>query len=301
VVLVGAIAVVQLVELAVHFRHGRFRELPWRTLALPHAAFAASAAGFQLLLPSMLLPDNGGNAGYVDDRLGGYPRVLTQHLGLGSHPAIGVAIVALALVGAVIGIRRRPGLDGPLAAVAVLSAVAVSTHFRMIGRYYFQITPWVLYFATVPLIVVVVRLWRGRDPRFVATFAVLPMLYLMVVHAAVLPGDISDARDFNRTSQQSMGPTDPRVVPVFDAVARHTRPDDIVAFYRARTMTLYTDRRAFQTTLVDRITQRADYFAQQRGSDFYQPRLSEPQGLALGFEIVWSDRNWILWRVRSGT
>ena len=85
------------------------------------------------------------------------------------------------------------------------------------------------------------------------------------MHAAVLPGDISDVQDLNRIGQQPFGPTDPRVTPVFDAVERHTRPDDIIAFYRARTMTLYTDRRAFQTTLVDRISQRADYFAQQRG------------------------------------
>ena len=65
-------------------------------------------------------------------------------------------------------------------------------------------------------------------------------------------------------------------------------------------MTLYTDRRAFQSTLIDRISDRADYFAQQRGSDFYQPRLTEAQGRDLGFEIVWSDDHWILWKV-AGT
>lgn len=300
VVLVGVIAVVQLVEIAVHLRHERLSRLPWRNVALPYVAFVASAAVFQMLLPSMLFPDNGGSVDYVDDRLGGYPRVLTQHLGLGSHPAIGVFIIALAVLGVVIGIRKRPGLDGPLAAVAVLSAIAVSTHFRMIGRYYFQITPWVLYFASVAIVGLVIVVWRNRDPRFVALLAAVPLLYLVAVHVAVLPGDIGDARDFNRTSQQAQGPTDPRVVPIFDAVERHTRPDDIIAFYRARTMTLYTDRRAFQTTLVDRISERADYFAQQRGSVFFQPRLSEAEGLALGFEIVWSDDHWTLWKVNEG-
>jgi hypothetical protein len=167
----------------------------------------------------------------------------------------------------------------------------------MVGRYYFQITPWVLYFATVPIVGIVVLLWRERDRRFVAAFAAAPLLYLIAVHAAVLPGDIDDVRRFNRSSQLTMGPTDPTVTPVFDAVARLTRPDDVIAFYRARTMTLYTDRRAIQTTLVDRISQRADYFAQLRGSDFYQPRLSEPQGRDLGYEIVWSDTHWILWKV----
>ena len=213
------------------------------------------------------------------------------------HPAIGVLILALAVIGAVIGIRRRPGLDGPLAAIAGLSAIAVSTHFRMVGRYYFQITPWVLYFASVAVAAAVALLWGARDRRLISVFAAVPLLYLVGVHAAVLPGDIGDARDFNRTSQQPFGPTNPRVTPVFDAVERLTRPDDIIAFFRARTMTLYTDRRAFQTTLVDRIRDRADYFAQQRGSDFYQPRLTEAQGRDLGFEIVWSDDHWILWKV----
>ena len=86
------------------------------------------------------------------------------------------------------------------------------------------------------------------------------------VHAAVLPGDIGDARDFNRTgrSNRSGRPT-PASRPSSMPSSDYTRPDDVIAFYRARTMTLYTDRRAFQTTLVDRISQRADYFAQQRG------------------------------------
>ena len=297
IVLVGVVAVVQLVELSARWRHDRLDRLPWRTVAIPHLAVVASAAGFQLLLPSMLFPDNGDSIEYVDDRLGGYPRVLTQQLGLGSHPAIGVVILALALVGAVIGIRRRPALDGPLAAVAMLSAVAVSTHFRMVGRYYFQVTPWVLYFASVVMVEAVRVVWRNRDPRFVAVFAALPLLYLIGVHGAVLPGDVGDVRDLDRIGQQTLGPTDPRVTPVFAAVMTHTRPDDIIAFYRARTMTLYTDRRTIQSTLVERIRQRADYFAQQRGSDFYQPRLTEDQGRQLGFEIVWSDDLWILWKV----
>ena len=300
IVLIGVIGVVQLVELAVYYRHERFGRLPWRNIAIPYAAFAASAVGFQLLLPSMLFPDNGDNAGYIDDRLGGYPRVLTQQIGLGSHPAIGAFIIALAVVGAVIGIRKRPGLDGPLAAVTVLSAIAVSTHFRMIGRYYFQIAPWVLFFATVAVAEAVRLVWRNRDQRYVAVFAALPLLYLVGVHAAVLPGDIQQVQDLNQTSEQPMGPTDPRVTPVFNAVSRLTRPDDIIAFYRARTMTLYTDRRAIQTPLVERISQRADYFAQLRGSDFYQPRMTEAQGRTLGWEKVWSDDHWILWRV-AGT
>ena len=33
--------------------------------------------------------------------------------------------------------------------------LAVSTHFRFVGRYYFQVLPWIVYFATVAVLEVV--------------------------------------------------------------------------------------------------------------------------------------------------
>jgi hypothetical protein len=119
------------------------------------------------------------------------------------------------------------------------------------------------------------------------------------VHAVVLPGDIADAQDFNRGGRQQVGPTNPTVTPIFDAVSTYTRPDDVIAYFRARTMTLYTDRRAIQTTDIDRVRARADFFAQQRDSTYYQPALSMEEAEDLGFTMVWSDFSWILWRVPS--
>ena len=99
----------------------------------------------------MLMPDNGDGPKYVLDRIGDYTGVLTEQLGIGRHPPIGVVVLVLAAAGMVVGCVRRPRLDVPLAALTVLSALAVSTHFRMVGRYYFQITPWVLYFAAAAI------------------------------------------------------------------------------------------------------------------------------------------------------
>ena len=62
-------------------------------------------------------------------------------------------------------------------------------------------------------------------------------------------------------------------------------------------MTLLTDRLAFQTTSLPRIRQRADYFAQQRFSDYFQPAATEVELTAAGFVEVWSNERWILWRV----
>ena len=63
--------------------------------------------------------------------------------------------IGLALTGVIIGVYRRPGQDGPLAAIALCSMLAVSTHFRFVGRYYFQVLPWIVYFATVAVLEVV--------------------------------------------------------------------------------------------------------------------------------------------------
>ncbi len=296
-ILVGVILTVQVVELAVARRGRPPVPVPWRTVGTPYLAFVGSVIGFQLLLPSMLIPDNGDSPRYVLDRLGDYTGVLTQHLGLGTHPAIGVLVLLLASAGMVVGCVQRPRLDVPLAALTVLSAATVSTHFRMVGRYYFQIAPWVLYFAAAA-IVAGVRLARRPEVRRLApAVASAPLLYLVAVHLAVLPGNVGDARDFNRGGRQQVGPTDPAFTPVYDAVARYTEPDAVIAYFRARTMTLLTDRRAIQTTNIDRVLQRADYFAQQRFSDYYQPDTTPLEARALGLVEVWSNERWILWRL----
>ena len=201
--------------------------------------------------------------------------MLTQQLGLGHHPALGVVILLLAGAGMVVGCVRRPQLDVPLAALTVLSAVAVSTHFRMVGRYYFQITPWVLYFAASAIVAAVCSSPAPGRPGWRPRVAAAPLVYLVAAHLAVLPGDVDAARDFDRGGRQQIGPTDPSITPIFDAVVEHTRPTDVVTYFRARTLTLYTDRRTIQTTDIDRVLRTSDYFAQMRGSDYSQPDENE--------------------------
>lgn len=310
VVLVAAIGLVQLVELVVRWSHGT--PIPWRRVATPHGAFAGSVIVFQLLLPSMLFPDNADSGPqHIGARLAEYPGVLTDQLGLEAHHRVGVAILVLAGVGVVIGLVRRPGLDGPLAAVAVLSILAVSTHFRMVGRYYFQVLPWVLYFGAVTVMTASQAVARAaskvRRPdgssvgdsmwtrRGVALVAAVPLLFLVAVHASVLPDRISAARDFDRSGSQQIGPTHPDFVPVFDAVQARTHPDAVIVYFRARTMTLLTDRRSIQTSNLERAEQRGDYYAQQRRSDYSQPAMTEIEGRRRGYQIVWSDDRWILW------
>jgi hypothetical protein len=197
----------------------------------------------------------------------------------------------------VVGCIRRPQFDIPLAVLTVLSAVTVSTHFRMVGRYYFQVLPWLLYFAAVAVIAGVELLLRPRERRFAPVLAAVPLLFLVAVHVKALPDDISAAQDFNRGGRQQIGPTDPTFAPVFAAVERETEPDAIIVFFRARLMTLYTDRRTIQTTSLDVALRTGDYYAQQRYTDYSQPAVTPAQAVEMGFVEVWSDAKWILWRL----
>src|SRR6056297_4164910 len=207
IVLLGMIGVMQLIDLwrenhdhapAALVANVR-RET--RALLTPHLTFAAAAVAFQLVLPTDLLPDNGNASRFIDDRWGEFPGILTDQLGLGIHPVIGVAILVLAAVGAVIGVRRRPDLDTPLLVLGLLTAVVIGTHIRQVDRYWFQVTPWVVYFATVAVLAVARRVLdrrttpavRQRRRRVAATtVAVVPLLAVTAAHLVVLPGKASD-------------------------------------------------------------------------------------------------------------
>ena len=298
IVLFGVIAVVQIVDLV---RDGAIRErvrTAWLTLVTPHLAFAGSVAFFQFLLPTALLPDNGNGFGNIPDRFGEYPVTLSDQLGCGLRGWVGLVLLGVAAVGVVVGVRRRPRLDGAILALAVFSALTIGTHFREVERYWFQVTPWVVYFVAVTCVEVVGAL-VARRPTIPRALATLPLAVLVVAHVVTLPGQIQDVRDFESAGRVLSGPTNPVVAPVYVAVREYTPPDAVVAFFRARTMTLLTDRRSIQTKRIDLIRDDADYFAQRRNSDYSQPTVAVAS--QQGFEVVWTDSEWILWRIPDDT
>src|SRR5262245_1491156 len=85
-----------------------------------------------------------------------------------------------------------------------------------------------------------------------------------------------------------------------DAITKYTRPGDIVTYYRARTATLYTGRRALQTTSFDNMASNSDWFMQNKTDNYSQVVVTPAQLEASGFELVWEDDDWRLWRVPQG-
>lgn len=331
IVLVAVIAVAQLVDvLGLRSRaleRGRpspwrrgvnpLALIPWRRLAIPYLTFVVGAAIAQFLLPSTLLPDNGNSRRFILTRLfsltdqvkssdrPNYPKHVLLQLGLNARPVYGLIVIGLAVAGIVVACAKSPRLNIPLATLTVATMAIIGTHFRMVARYYFQVTPLVVLFFTLLLVTAateLVTLVRNR-PRWlgptVLGIAVLPLVWLTVIHARAIPARLDSARRFNDSGAVQSGPTNPRVERAFEIIDEYTRPDDIIVYYRARTLTLYTDRRALQLSpsAISTMTDIADYYLQNRISNYSQPMATDGELEALGYEVVHTDPEWRLWRI----
>jgi hypothetical protein len=313
--LVFAIAGAQLVDVGAG-RRG-VRTLPWKTLFTPHLTFAAGAVIAQLLLPSTLLPDNGNSRRFIATRLWSldngtdarhrpqYPAHLVAQLGLREPPVFGRWVMVAAAIGAVVACVRAPRRNVPLAVLCLTTMLVIGTHLRMVSRYYMQITPLIVFFVAMLLLYVVG--WAAgliaRRPlplaarRGVAVVAVAPFLWLAVYHVTDLPRRIDAAQAFNDSGAVQRGPMTPANQAAMEAIDEHTRPGDIVVYYRARTATLYTGRRALQTTSLDNMVANGDWFMQNKTDNYSQVVATPDQLVAAGFELVWEDDNWRLWRI----
>ena len=227
-------------------------------LALPFAAAGGTIALSELLLPSTLVPSYTGNGlhnvvrfapnhlGHVMESIGlqqiasGGPTVL----GNAALGAIAVAMFLLLLVaGLGVALWRRPQLDLPIAA-CMIALLMIGGSFRAPGsRYVALVGPLALIFVLIALRELSRRLPRHRIGAAVA----LSLVALVVVGNAVKVADRAvSAREFARGGHVVWGPDSPESLEMFAAVSRHTGPDDVIGFFKARAMTQRTDRRAIQ-------------------------------------------------------
>ena len=217
IVLVVVIGVIQLVELAglsaAGALRGTSRPVPWRASPPPTSRSPCRRCLLQLLLPSMLFPDNGDHARYIGARLGDYPRVTSPSSSVSVAPRdrrdhLGVSRPSAMVIGCAAPSRarrtarrahhlERPRHQHPLPDGGSLLLPDPAVGGLLHGRRG----------PTRPSSLVLRE--RPRPAAGAPRLAVVPLLYLVVVHAAVLPGDIADARDFNRGGRQQVGPTHP--------------------------------------------------------------------------------------------
>lgn len=317
VLLLGAIFAAQVVAWLVDRTAARAADTSerptWRAALLPYAVFAGGAAAMQLARPAPILnpSEDVGESGlqHVWSNLQYYRDPFAELLGLkdagpndltllGSTAAAFAAmalVLGLAVVGIVASLIRAPQRDAHLVAALLLIGMAVLTQPFREGRYLITLVPLILYFTLRGAGEVLGLVARGR--KLAPVRAVVPTLLLLPMFLSVLD-DTKHAFDYHRSYEVvSWGPDAPDAQGLFTAVETYTDARDVVVFFQARTMNLYTRRRTIQGNSIPMMVERGDWYAMSRDSDYIQTRLSDEQAAELGFEKVWENPSFVLWKI----
>lgn len=216
------------------------QERRWRSLT-PFAAFAAVVVLLQLVLPSTLVPRYPENTLMNVVRFGNtIARRIGEIFGFDS-PTLGWAVVVLGLVGWVLALRSDWRRHAPAVAY-LLPVMAVGGSFFIPSGRYFS--------TAVPLLILgllmIPSLATDRRPVPGALVAVVvlvigPFIWLNTGKA------LAEAERADRLSPLvNEGPYRPDAVEMFEAIKEETASDAVVGFFKARAMTLFTDRRSVQ-------------------------------------------------------
>ena len=285
------------------------RDVNWRDVLVPYATFAVFNVALQLLLPTVVRP-NAPGVGFlnVSARLTYYKDVLAEHVGLkdigqpmkllGSTQAASRAVqllVVLAIVGVVARLLYRFEEDIVLASYLCAASLLVLVSPYQEGRYLFTITPLVVYFAyqALPTLARITQLREGA----VSFSAFLPLLALVGLLTFQVE-DLKRSTDYHRVYHYTVnGPETPAAVEMLSAVRELTRGDDVVLFFRARAMTLYSDRKAIQGSNLEQLLPRVDWYVMAKGSTYSQALLTDSDAAKLGLAKRWENGAWVIWRV----
>ena len=92
------------------------------------------------------------------------------------------------------------------------------------------------------------------------------------------------------------GPESPGAQEMFAAVREQASSDDVILFFRARAMTLYTDRRAIQGSNLEQLLPRVGWYAMAKGSTYSQQLLTDGEAAGWGLTKTWENDGWVLWK-----
>lgn len=292
--------------------------LPWRRLAVPWVAWFVTTAGIAVALPSELLPrysergpDSDSGLWRIPKNVRHYRALLAEQLGFkdpGDAPieafhsatlgavALGL-VVAFAVLGLVLSAVVYWRRDGALVGAFVGNGMFVLASPYWDYRYLMPLMPFILFFAYQGVAIPIRRLARVPTgyPVVLAELAVVGLIL----------GFVPDTRNAlhyrSGWTGAQVGPQEPASLELFAAVRAHTRGDDVIVYNRARTMTLYTGRRAVQGGALDFTVNAGDYYVMYLNpdgtpGDYSQYPLTEGEAAELGFEQVWRNESWVLWK-----
>ena len=297
--IVAAIGVAQLFDL-----RGRWRTADRAQVATPYVTFLGSVLLLQMLLPSALAPEyEGAGLHQTWSKLQGpFRTAFADQLGFPGLAGFGLLLVFLLVVaGVMIRLWKAPSADAPLATFAIGSMVIVGMIPAVADRYLLAITPFAVYFAAQA--VAAIPLPSGLSThrlsihRLSAALATVLLATVTLWHITDIPSAVRASQTFNDAGSVVDGPEAPYAQAAFGAIRTYTQQDDVVAFFKVRALTFYTDRRGVQSDVLEIVRQRADYFMMRRGSSFSQPLVTAADAADMGWVQAWSDSDWVLWRL----
>ena len=294
----------------------------WSRLVVPVLSFVAFVGVMRVVLPSPLLEhvDHTG-LGQIRANLQAYGFSLAEQIGLkdpgrafpgaslwgfAGSAAVAKAIFVLFLTFSAIGIVLR--LATAFAEDIALFTYLVAATF-IIGiapfrdsRYIFSLTPLLVYFAYqgIATIPTAARSLLAH-PDHIRTYVAAPIATAAIV--LLLVGNGTDTWHktefrYDNGTYTLPGAAEPSWQQLFTEVRITTKPTDVIAFFRARTMVLYTDRDAIQSTGIDTVISNADYYARRKdASNYSQAPLDTETAATLGFTLVWENSQFELWQV----
>ena len=292
--IVAAIGIAQLLDL-----RGRWRTADRSRVATPYVAFLGSVILVQLMLPSALAPAYEGSGLHQtwSKLQGPFRTAFADQLGFPHLAGVGLLLVFLLVVaGVAIRLWKAPSTDAPLATFAIGSMVIVGMIPAVADRYLLAITPFAVYFAAQA--VTAIPLPRRLSARHAgAGLATVLLAAITLWHVSEIPSAVSASQTFNDAGEVLDGPEAPYAQAAFGAIRTFTQQNDVVAFFKVRALTFYTDRRGVQSSVLEVVRQRADYFMMRRDSTASQPLVDDATAANMDWVEVWSDSDWVLWRL----
>lgn len=285
------------------------REVDGKTVSLPYLTFAGFVVVFQLLLPTVFLPNApGAGLSNIPARVTWYKDVLAEHVGLkkaGFPPAIFnseraartalLILVLLAATGIAARLLLRLEQDAHLAAYLSFTTLLMLISPYQDGRYFFTITPLVLYFAyqALPAMAELIRPSRAWA-RGAVVLSGIGLTGFIVLNT----GQLKQAYDYHSTYRYTLnGPESPPAKEMFQTLDKLTRADDVILFFRARAMNLYSGRRAVQGSNLELMLPRSDWYVMAKGSTYSQTLLTDEEAAGLNLTKAWENGEWVIWRV----
>lgn len=290
--------------------------LPIRRLAIPYVTATGFVVLLQVVLPAVVFPRYPGvGLRQIEPNFLWFRDILAEHIGLkdpgvemwnllgSSHLAQGVFVVfvGLSVIGLILRLANEFEADAAMAFYLLGVMAIVSTLPFHEGRYLFSITPFLAYFAYQGIAFALTdavgsdRMARSKRLRLLP--GGIAVGFILILAASNTVGLLHKTEYRLTYEYPHWGPEHPASVEMFDEVRSRTESDDVVSFFRARAMTLYTDRLALQLTEADHIVERADWYVMVRDSDYVQVLLTDREAAELGLTLEWENDRFVLWRV----